>query len=575
MAADEAKSFAMEPALKFGPRPITDVAHELGLGDDEIDLYGKTKAKIALSAIARPATGKGRLILVTAINPTPAGEGKTTTSIGLAMGMRRLGKNAVLALREPSLGPVFGVKGGGTGGGKASLTPADDINLHFTGDIHAITTAHNLLSALIDNAIYFRDVVQDEKGNKGEIDPRQVTWGRALDMNDRFLRNVIVGLGGKADGKPREERFDITAASEIMAIVALAKDYADLEARLSRIVIGSTYEGMAVTAGMIQASAAMTAVLRDALRPNLVQTLEGGAAFVHAGPFGNIAHGCNSILATQLAMKLGDYAITEGGFGFDLGGEKFLNIKARAAGIWPRAIVLVATLRALKMHGGAPVKEAGNANQAALEKGLAHLEKHIENAGIYGLSAIVAINVFPNDTEEELAIVESVAKKFGARMARCEGFAKGGEGAIDLAKTVCEVVDATDANPPTPKYVYELEDAPEEKIKKLAQKIYGAKDVIFAGTADKDLKRIKELGYEKLPICMAKTQLSLTDDPKIVGRPKDFTITVRAVRLSAGAGFLVPLTGDMMTMPGLPKIPASRSIKLLPDGTIKGLMQND
>ena len=565
----------MDSAKSFAPRPITEVARELGLGDDEVDLYGKTKAKIALSALARPAKAKGRLILVTAINPTPAGEGKTTTSIGLAMGMRRLGKNAVLALREPSLGPVFGVKGGGTGGGKASLTPADDINLHFTGDIHAITTAHNLLSALIDNAIYFRDVVEDAKGNKGEIDPRQVTWGRALDMNDRFLRGVIVGLGGKANGKPREDRFDITAASEIMAIVALAKDYADLEARLSRIVIGSTYEGMAVTAGMIQASAAMTAVLRDALKPNLVQTLEGGAAIVHAGPFGNIAHGCNSILATQLAMKLGDYAITEGGFGFDLGGEKFLNIKSRVARIWPRAIVLVATLRALKMHGGAPVKEAGNPNLAALEKGLPHLEKHIENAGIYGLSAIVAINVFPNDTEEELVLVESVAKKFGARMARCEGFAKGGEGAIDLAKTVCEVVDATDADPPRPKYVYELEDAPEEKIRKLAQKIYGAKDVIFAGTSDKDLKRIKDLGYEKLPICMAKTQLSLTDDPKVIGRPRDFTITVRGVRLSAGAGFLVVLTGDMMTMPGLPKIPASRNIKLLPDGTIKGLMQGD
>ncbi|MEO8877702.1 MAG: formate--tetrahydrofolate ligase [Polyangiaceae bacterium] len=574
--------------VKFSPRPITEVSAELGLEDDEIDLYGKTKAKIALSALKRPAKSgvekKGRLILVTAINPTPAGEGKTTTSIGLAMGMRRLGKNAVLALREPSLGPVFGVKGGGTGGGKASLTPADDINLHFTGDIHAITTAHNLLSALIDNSIYFRDVVEgpanlegqpDGKSGKGEIDPRQVTWGRALDMNDRFLRDVIVGLGGKANGKPREDRFDITAASEIMAIVALAKDYEDLEARLSRIVVGSTYEGMAVTAGMIQASSAMTAVLRDALKPNLVQTLEGGAAIVHAGPFGNIAHGCNSILATQLAMKLGDYAITEGGFGFDLGGEKFLNIKARLAGIWPRAIVLVATLRALKMHGGVPVKEAANPNPEALTKGLAHLEKHIENAGIYGLSAIVAINVFPQDTEEELAIVESVAKKFGARMARCEGFAKGGEGGLELARTVCEVVDATDVNPPKPKYVYELEDAPEEKIRKLAQKIYGAKDVVFGGTSERDLKRIKELGYEKLPICMAKTQLSLTDDPKVVGRPRDFTITVRGVRLSAGAGFLVVLTGDMMTMPGLPRVPSSRNIKLMPDGTIKGLMQGD
>lgn len=575
----------MESAPKLSPRPITEVAAELGLHDDDIELYGKTKAKIALSALSRSEKSgtakKGRLILVTAINPTPAGEGKTTTSIGLAMGLRRLGKNAVLALREPSLGPVFGVKGGGTGGGRASLTPADDINLHFTGDMHAITTAHNLLSALIDNCIYFRDVVEGPANatrpaeGRSEIDPRQVTWGRALDMNDRFLRNVIVGLGGKAHGKPREDRFDITAASEVMAILALAKDYEDLEARLSRIVIGSTYEGMAVTAGMIGASAAMTAVLRDALKPNLVQTMEGGAAFVHAGPFANIAHGCNSILATKLAMSFGDYAITEGGFGFDLGGEKFLNIKARAAGIWPRAVVLVATLRALKMHGGVPVKEAANPNAEALQKGLAHLQKHIENAGIYGLPVIVAINVFPQDTEEELALVESSAKKFGARMARCEGFAKGGEGAIELAKTVCEVVDATDADPPKPKYVYELEDSPEEKIRKVAQKIYGAKDVVFAGTSDKDLKRIRELGYEKLPICMAKTQLSLTDDPKVVGRPRDFTITVRGVRLSAGAGFLVPLTGEMMTMPGLPKIPASRNIRLLPDGTIKGLMQND
>lgn len=563
------------PSGLLGPRPITDVAAELGLSPDEIDLYGKTKAKISLDALKRPAKAKGRLILVTAINPTPAGEGKTTTSIGLAMGMRRLGKNAVLALREPSLGPVFGVKGGGTGGGKASLTPADDINLHFTGDIHAITTAHNLLSALIDNAVYFRDKVGDDQGGAGEIDPRQITWGRALDMNDRFLRNCIIGLGGKAHGKPREERFDITAASEVMAILAMASSYEDLEARLARIVVGSTYEGAAVTAGMIGAASAMTAVLRDALKPNLVQTLEGGPAIVHAGPFGNIAHGCNSVLATQLAMKLGDYAITEGGFGFDLGGEKFLNIKTRVAGVWPRAVVLVATLRALKMHGGAPVKEAGNPNATALEKGLAHLEKHIENAGVYGLPAVVAINVFPNDTEEELKIVESAAKKLGATMARCEGFGKGGEGATALAKTVCDVVDATDANPPKPQYVYDLDDAPQTKIQKLATKIYGAKDVVFSGSSDKDLKRIKDLGYEKLPICMAKTQLSLTDDPKIVGRPRDFTITVREVRLSAGAGFLVPLTGDMMTMPGLPKVPASRNIKLLPNGQIKGLMQND
>ena len=557
---------------KFAPRSIQAVATELGLSDEEIELYGRGKAKIELSAIERPAAtrGKGRLILVTAINPTPAGEGKTTTSIGLAMGMRRLGKNAVLALREPSLGPVFGVKGGGTGGGKASLVPADDINLHFTGDIHAITTAHNLLSALLDNSIYFRDKV-----GESEIDSRQVTWGRAMDMNDRFLRNVVLGLGGKSHGTPRQDRFDITAASEIMAIMALASGYEDLEARLSRIVLGSTYDGKPVTAGAIGASSAMAAVLRDALKPNLVQTAEGGPAVVHCGPFGNIAHGCNSILATKLAMGLGDYAITEGGFGFDLGGEKFLNIKCRLAGIWPRAVVIVATLRALKMHGGAPVKVAGEPDAERLKKGLAHLEKHLENAAVYGLKPVVAINVFPNDTNDELEMVRAAAAKFGAKVEKCEGFASGGEGALDLAKTVCEVVDATDADPPKAKYVYELSDPAEEKIRKLAKTIYGARDVVFSGSSEKDLKRARDLGYGELPICMAKTQLSLSDDPTVMGRPKDFVITVREVRLSAGAGFLVPLTGDMMTMPGLPKVPAARNVKLLPNGKIKGLMQND
>ncbi len=556
--------------MTFSPRPIVDVAKELGLSESDIEPYGRGKAKLELSTLTQPARGKGRLVLVTAINPTPAGEGKTTTSIGLAMGMRRLGKNAVLALREPSLGPVFGVKGGGTGGGKASLVPADDINLHFTGDIHAITTAHNLLSALVDNTVYFRDQVEG-----GTLDPRQVTWGRALDMNDRFLRRCVVGMGGKAHGVMREERFDITAASEIMAILSLATGYEDLEQRLARVVVGSTYEGKAVTAGEIGAAGAMTAVLRDALKPNLVQTAEGGPAVVHCGPFGNIAHGCNSVLATRLAMNLGDYAITEAGFGFDLGGEKFLNIKCRQAGIWPRAIVLVATLRALKMHGGAPVKTAGAPDAARLEQGLAHLEKHLENARGYGLTPIVAINVFPNDTKDELEMVEKAAAKLGARVAACEGFRRGGEGAMDLARIVAEVVDATDAAPPAAQYTYELADAPEEKIRKIARTIYGAKDVVFTSLADKNLERIRGLGYEKLPICVAKTQLSLTDDPTKPGRPRDFTITVREVRLSAGAGFLVPLTGEMMTMPGLPKVPAARGVKLLPDGKIKGLMQND
>lgn len=557
--------------MDFAPRPIDAVAKELGLGSEDYELYGRGKAKLELSLLDRPARAKGRLVLVTAINPTPAGEGKTTTSISLAMGMRRLGKNAVLALREPSLGPVFGVKGGGTGGGKASLTPADDINLHFTGDIHAITTAHNLLSALADNTAYFGDVVAD----KGELDPRQISWGRALDMNDRFLRKCILGLGGKASGIPREERFDITAASEIMAIMALASNYKDLEERLSRIVVGQTYDGKTITAGDIQASSAMTAVLRDALKPNLVQTEEGGPAIVHCGPFGNIAHGCNSILATRLAMNLGDYAITEAGFGFDLGGEKFLDIKCRTAGIWPRAVVIVATLRALKMHGGAPIKTCGEPDVEHLKRGIEHLEKHLETAHAYGLKPIVAINVFPNDVAQELEMVEHAVASLGARLARSEGFSKGGEGAIELAKVVSEVVDATDAAPPEPKYVYELEDSAHEKIHKVARTVYGAKDVLFTAAAEKQLQRIRELGYGKLPVCMAKTQMSLTDDPTVHGRPRDFTITVREVRLSAGAGFLVALTGDVMTMPGLPKVPASRSIRLLPDGTIKGLMQND
>lgn len=557
--------------MSFSPRPIADVVSDLGLGPDDYEPYGRGKAKLNLGLLAQPSRGRGRLVLVSAINPTPAGEGKTTTSISLAMGLRRLGKNAVLALREPSLGPVFGVKGGGTGGGKASLTPADDINLHFTGDIHAITTAHNLLSAIVDNSIYFGDVIPD----KGEIDARQVTWGRAMDMNDRFLRRTIVGLGGKASGVPREERFDITAASEIMAIMALASDHADLEERLSRIVIGQTYDGKSVTAGDIQASAAMTAVLRDALKPNLVQTEEGGPAIVHCGPFGNIAHGCNSVIATRLAMNLGDYAVTEAGFGFDLGGEKFLDIKCKNAGIWPRAVVIVATLRALKMHGGAPVKTCAEPDADKLRKGIEHLEKHLETAQAFGLEPVVAINVFPNDTESEIAMVESAVAALGARLARSEGFGKGGEGALDLARVVAEVVDATDGAPPAPRFLYEEDDSPQVKIKKIAATVYGARDVVFTGAAEKNIQRICELGYADLPICMAKTQMSLTDDPAIYGRPREFTITVREVRLSAGAGFLVPLTGDMMTMPGLPRVPASRSIKLLHNGKIKGLMQND
>ncbi len=557
--------------MNFTPQTIEGLADELDIGVDDLEPYGRGKAKLSLDLLSRPSNGEGRLVLVTAINPTPAGEGKTTVSISLAMGLRRLGKNAVLALREPSLGPVFGAKGGGTGGGKASLTPADDINLHFTGDIHAITTAHNLLSALIDNAIFFREEIP----GRGMIDPGQVTWGRALDMNDRALRQSIVGIGAKTDDVSRQEHFDITAASEIMAIMALASGLQDLEDRLSRIVVGRTHSGQAVTAGDLRASGAMTVVLRDALRPNLVQTEEGGPAIVHCGPFGNIAHGCNSVIATRLAMKLGDYAITEAGFGFDLGGEKFLDIKCRLAGIWPRAVVIVATLRALKMHGGAPVATSGEPDATALIKGLEHLEHHLATASAFGLTPIVAINLFPNDTESELLLVEKAVAERGVRFARTDGFARGGEGSMDIARVVSEVVDLTDVSPPQPRFMYNESDSSHDKIRKIARVVYGASDVAFTPTAEMDIARIAELGYSNLPICMAKTHLSLTDDPRIAGRPRNFIITVREVRLSAGAGFLIPMTGAVLTMPGLPRVPASRNIRLLPDGSIAGLMQND
>jgi formate--tetrahydrofolate ligase len=561
----------MNAARSSSLRSITEVAAELGIDDSDLEVYGRTKAKVSLSVLSHTGKGKGRLILVTAINPTPAGEGKTTTSIGLAMGLRKRGKNAVLALREPSLGPVFGVKGGGTGGGLASLFPADDINLHFTGDIHAITAAHNLLSAMIDNALHFGEVF----GEKGRLDARQITWGRALDMNDRALRNVVLGLGGKTNGVPRQERFDITAASEVMAILSLATSYEDLEVRLGRILVGRSETGHVITAADIGASRAMCAVLRDALKPNLVQTEEGGPAFVHCGPFANIAHGCNSVLATKLAMQFGDYAITEAGFGFDLGGEKFLDIKCRLMGVWPRVIVLVATLRALKMHGGADVKAAGEPNAQALQAGLDHLDKHLENAAFFGVPCVVAINVFPGDPLAELDAVAVAAKMRGVQVSLSRGFALGGEGALELADMVSLLADSTDGDPPKASYSYALTDAPKDKIQKIAKHVYGASGVVFTAQASKDLERAKAAGLEFAPICMAKTQLSLSDDPKRAGRPRDFVITVREVRISAGAGFLVAITGEMMTMPGLPKVPAARSIHLNADGTIKGLMQND
>ncbi len=558
----------------IGTQPIADVARELGLDPAHIRPYGRGAAKVELDALAASggAAGEGRLILVSAINPTPAGEGKTTTSIGLAMGLRRMGKKAVLCLREPSLGPVFGVKGGGTGGGKAQLQPADDINLHFTGDLHAITSAHNLLSAMIDNALHFDEALP---GTGARIDPRKVRWGRALDMNDRSLRQVMVGMGGVNGGVPREDRFDITAASEVMAVLALAEGYEDLQARLSRILVGESRDKKPVTAADVGAAGAMTALLRDALLPNLVQTAEGGPALVHAGPFANIAHGCNSILATRLGLRLGDYVVTEGGFGFDLGGEKFIDIKCRQGGFFPRVLVLVATLRALKMHGGAPVKTCGEPDRAALERGFSHLEKHLETAAALGLKTVVAVNAFPNDTDEELALLADKARAYGVPVARCDGYARGGEGAAELARVVADVADGTDAAPPPPRFVYDLADPLPEKVRKIATVVYGAKDVAFGPAATKELGRVASLGLEKAPVCMAKTQLSLSDDPTKPGRPRDFTLTVRDLRFAAGAGFVVALTGDIMTMPGLPREPAARKVKLLPDGRIVGLMQNE
>jgi|LNFM01.2.fsa_nt_gb formate--tetrahydrofolate ligase len=547
-------------------RPIHDVADEAGISRDDVIPWGRNRAKIDLGALSK-GPNQGRLVLVSAINPTPAGEGKTTTSVALAMGLRKRGVRAIAALREPSLGPVFGVKGGGTGGGVASLEPAADINLHFTGDIHAISTAHNLLSALVDNAVYFQDPVA--------IDGRLVRWRRTMDMNDRFLRNVIVGLGGKANGAPRETSFDITAASEVMAIFCLAESLADLEARCARIVVATRPDGTAVRANELFASPSMVALLRDALMPNLVQTREGGPAIVHGGPFANIAHGCNSVLATRAALSYGDIVVTEAGFGFDLGAEKFLDIKMRSSGLWPRGLVLVATLRALKMHGGVKVADAPSPNMDALKKGFDHLEKHLETARFFGLPVVVSVNRFPQDTDEELEALRAFGRSHGVEVAVCEGFARGGEGSLELADKVKAMVDATDAAPPVAKFAYALEDKPEDKIAAIARTVYGAKDVAFTAQARKDIETVSKLGGATLPVCMAKTHLSLSDDATRSGRPRDFTITVREVRLSAGAGYIVALTGEILTMPGLPKEPAARRVTVHPDGRITGLMQGE
>jgi formate--tetrahydrofolate ligase len=547
-------------------RPIQAVAEELGVAADDVIPWGRHRAKIDLGALAR-APRKGRLVLVSAINPTPAGEGKTTTSVALAMGLRKRGRRVVAALREPSLGPVFGIKGGGTGGGVASLEPAADINLHFTGDIHAVTTAHNLLSALVDNAVYYNDPIA--------IDGRRVRWRRALDMNDRFLRNVIVGLGGKAHGVPREASFDITAASEVMAILCLASDLKDLEARCARIVVAHTPDGKPVRAGDLFAASSMVALLRDALMPNLVQTREGGPALVHGGPFGNIAHGCNSILATRMALAYGDEVVTEGGFGFDLGAEKFLDIKCRTAGIWPRGVVLVATLRALKMHGGAALKDVARPDREALARGMDHLGKHLETISAFGLPALVSVNRFPTDGDDELEALRAFGRERGVEVAVCEGFARGGEGSLELADRTLAMLDQTDAAPPVARYMYELKASPEDKIRAVATQVYGADGVVFAPAALKDLATVRELGGAELPVCIAKTHLSLTDDPARAGRPRGFQITVREVRLSAGAGYIVPLTGEILTMPGLPREPAARRVVVHDDGRITGLMQGE
>jgi formate--tetrahydrofolate ligase len=550
------------PAL----RPILEVAERLGLKPEHVLPWGRYRAKVELAALeGRPA--KGRLVLVSAITPTPPGEGKTTTSVALAMGLCRRGRNAVAALREPSLGPVFGVKGGGTGGGLATLEPAQDINLHFTGDIHAVGAANNLLAALVDNVLHFRHPV--------DLDPRSVRWRRCLDMNDRSLREIVTGLGGRANGVVRETGFDITAASEMMAILALAEGPKDLEARCARVVVGQTVSGEPVTAGQLKASSAMAALLQDALLPNLVQTREGGPAIVHAGPFANIAHGCSSVLGTRLGMDYADEVITEAGFGFELGAEKFLDIKCRSAGLWPRGVTLVATLRALKFHGGAPLSRVAEPDGEALERGLDHLSKQVETVAAFGLPAVVSLNRFPQDTEAELQTLRAWGKAAGVTVAVCEGFAKGGEGALELADAVLAMLNRTDHSPPTPRFLYPLDAPLADKVRAVARTAYGARDVVFTAAAEKDLVQVEKLGGARLPVCMAKTHLSLSDDPTRHGRPRDFVVTVRELRLSAGAGFVVALTGEILTLPGLPKEPAAARVAVHPDGRVTGLMQGE
>ena len=540
--------------------PIARIAEQVGLDEDKLEYYGKYKAKVDTLAL-RGAPRRGKLILVTAINPTPAGEGKTTTSVGLADALHRLGKKAVLALREPSLGPVFGIKGGAAGGGYAQVVPMEDINLHFTGDFHAIGAANNLLAAMLDNHI--------QQGNALDIDVRRVTWKRCVDMNDRQLRNIICGLGGKVNGVPREDGFDITVASEIMAVLCLASDLMDLKAPLGRMVVAYNRSGDPVYCSDLKAQGAMTALLKDAIRPNLVQTLEHTPAFIHGGPFANIAHGCNSVSATDTALKLGDYVVTEAGFGADLGAEKFLDIKCRAAGLTPDAVVIVATVRALKHHGGCPKAALGPEDLAALEKGLPNLLKHVENiTKVYGLPAVVAINQFDSDTEAEISMIRAACGKYGVRVALSQVWGKGGEGGEELAGEVLRIIDE---EKPDFRFAYESGAPLTEKIEAIAQKVYGADGVDYAPAAAKELQRLTELGYGAFPVCMAKTQYSLSDDPGKLGAPSGFRIKVRKVKVSAGAGFVVVLTGDIMTMPGLPKVPAAENIDVDENGVITGL----
>lgn len=540
--------------------PIGKIAEKLGITEDELELYGKYKAKISLDAWQRVKDKpNGKLVLVTAINPTPAGEGKTTTSVGLADAFHVLGKNVAVALREPSLGPCFGVKGGAAGGGYAQVVPMEDINLHFTGDFHAITTAHNLLAAVLDNHI--------QQGNELDIDVRRSVWKRVLDLNDRALRHVVIGMGGKVNGVPRETGFDITVASEMMAILCLSSGLEDMKKRLGEIVVAYTRSGRAVRAKELNVTGALTLLFKDAIKPNLVQTLEGTPAFIHGGPFANIAHGCNSIMATKFALKFADYVVTEAGFGADLGAEKFLDIKCRFAGFHPDAVVIVATVRALKMHGGLAKTELGKVDMEALEKGLANLTKHIENIHKFGLPAVVAINAFPTDTKEELDFVEKKCGELGAEVALSEVWAKGGKGGTLLA----EKVEAAMAKKSEFKFIYDEKASIPEKITAIAREIYGADGVTFTSGAQKNLKEIEELGFDKMPVCMAKTQYSLSDDASLLGRPSGFTVTVRELKISAGAGFIVALTGDIMTMPGLPKKPAAENMDIDENGKITGL----